>query len=226
MRRSGSRMVGRCSSGVAVPERLGDEVLVGHRDERHAHARHPPDLGRVHAARVDHHVGLDVAAVGLHAAHAPAAHVDPGHARVRVDVAAALARALGERVGEQARVEVAVGRQPRGAEHAVGGHQREALLRLLGATAARAAARTSSPSRPGAASPPSAPQTRRAAARRTRPSRSRASGRARPSPSSSASATPSRAAGRRARPSGTSSREVSWLRSTSTTSSQPSSARW
>ena len=62
----------------------------------------------------------------------PAGDVDRGHARVGVDVAAGLARALGERVGQQARVEVAVGRQPRRAEHAVDRHQREALLRLLG----------------------------------------------------------------------------------------------
>ena len=104
---------------------------MGHRHERHAHAGHAPDLRGEHAAGVDHDVGLDVAALGAHPAHAPVAHVEPGHARVRVDVAAALARALGERVGEQARVEVAVGRQPRRAEHAVGGHEREALLRLL-----------------------------------------------------------------------------------------------
>ena len=116
----------------SLAERLGDEVLVRHRHERDAHARHAADLGREHAAGVDHHLGLDVPAVGLDAAHAAAGDVDRGHARVGVDVAAALARALGERVGQQARVEVAVGRQPRGAEHAVGGHEREALLRLLG----------------------------------------------------------------------------------------------
>ncbi len=103
-----------------------------HRDERHAHARHAADLGREHAARVDDDVGLDVTPVGLDAAHAAVPHLDPGHPRVRVDVGAGLARALGQRVGQQARVEVAVGRQPRGAEHAVDRHQREALERLLG----------------------------------------------------------------------------------------------
>ena len=49
-----------------------------------------------------------------------------------VDRAAAAPRAVGERVGQLRRVQVAVGRQPGGAEHAVGDHQREALLRLLG----------------------------------------------------------------------------------------------
>ena len=113
-------------------QRLRDEVLVRHRDERHPHPGHPADLGREHPARVDDDLGLDAAAVGLHAPHAAALDVDRGDARVRVDVAAGLARALGERVGQQARVEVAVGRQPRRPEHAVDRHQREALERLLG----------------------------------------------------------------------------------------------
>ena len=38
---------------------LRDHVLVRHRDHGHANARHAADLRRVHAARVDHHLGLD-----------------------------------------------------------------------------------------------------------------------------------------------------------------------
>ena len=48
-------------SGSRSPERLGDEVLVRHRDDRDAHAREPADLRRVHAAGVDDDLALDVA---------------------------------------------------------------------------------------------------------------------------------------------------------------------
>ena len=117
---------------VALAERLRDEVLVRHRHDRHAHAREPADLGREHAARVDDDLALDVAALGAHAGHRAALDVDPGDARVGGDLAAAAARAVRERVRELARIEVAVGRQPRRADHAVGDHQREPLARLLG----------------------------------------------------------------------------------------------
>ena len=60
-------------------ERLGHQVLVGEGDQRHADAGHAADLGRVHAAGVDHDLGLDLAAVGAHAAHAAVADLDPGH---------------------------------------------------------------------------------------------------------------------------------------------------
>ena len=117
---------------AALPERLRDEVLVGEGDDRDPHAGQPSDLGRVHAAGVDHDVGLDVALVRAHPVHAAAVDVDAEDPRVEVDRAAAAARAVGERVGELRRVQVAVGRQPRGAQHAVGDHQRELLPRLLG----------------------------------------------------------------------------------------------
>ena len=195
----------------ALAERLRDEVLVRHRHDRHAHAGEPGDLRGVHPAGVDEHLALDVAAVGRDAAHGAAADVDPGHAGVREDPAAAAARAVGQRVGEPARVQVAVGRQPGGADHPVGGHQREALLRLLGGDQLQRQPERLRPARPGAASPPSARACTRAGCRRTRSSpgrarRRRAAGRARPSPSSSASARPSRAAARPGPRSGTSSR--------------------
>ena len=117
---------------TALAEGLRDEVLVRERDHGDAHAGEPADLRREHAARVDDDVGLDVAAVRAHALDAAAVHVDPGDARAREGPAAAPPRAVGQGEGELRRVEVAVGRQPRGAEHAVGHHQREALGRLLG----------------------------------------------------------------------------------------------
>ena len=105
---------------------------MGERDQRHPHTGHPPDLGREHAAGVDDDLGLDVAPVGAHAAHPAVADVDPGHPGRGEDPAAAAAGAVGERVGQLRGVEVAVGRQPGGAQHSLGRHQREQLPGLLG----------------------------------------------------------------------------------------------
>ena len=66
-----------------------------------------------------------------HAGHPAAIRADRDDPRVRPDLRAALARAGGQRVGEPGRVEPAVGRQPDGAQDAVGRHEREAVLRLL-----------------------------------------------------------------------------------------------
>ena len=115
MSRSGSRRVGR-GSRVALAEGLGHEVLVRHRHDRHAHARHAPDLGGVHAAGVHHDLALDVArarstrrARGRPSTSMPVTRVDGEHPH------AAPARAVGQRVGELRRVEVAVGRDERAA---------------------------------------------------------------------------------------------------------------
>jgi hypothetical protein len=120
------------AGGGDLLQRLGDQVLVGHRQQRHPHAGHPGDLGGVHAAGVDDYLRLDVAAVGVHAAHTSLAHLDPRHPGMGEDAAAAAAGAVGEGVGQLRRVDVAVGGQPGGAEHALGGHQRKHLLCILG----------------------------------------------------------------------------------------------
>ncbi len=108
-----------------------------HRDDRHGHADHPADLWREHAARVDDHVGADLAPFALvldgHAGHPATVGADRHDARLRADLGTALAGARGQRIGEPRRVEPAVGRQPDGAEHAIGGHQREAVTGFLGA---------------------------------------------------------------------------------------------
>ena len=105
---------------------------MGHRQERHADTGHAPDLGGEHAAGVDHDLGLDVAAVGVDGADPAAGDFDAGDPGVGEDPAAAAAGAVGERVGQLRGVDVAVGRQPGGTEHAIGRHQREELLGLLG----------------------------------------------------------------------------------------------
>ena len=126
---------------------------------------------------------------------------------------AAPARPAEERVREAARIEIAVGRQPDRAEHAVGVHQREPVVRLAAPTPAPSADRTSSPSRAGGAAPPCAPgvdairsdpTSRHRVDAGLRPAR--AAGTRRRCASSSASAAGSTGAGRRGRPSGTCSR--------------------
>ncbi len=80
-------------------QRLRHQVLVGEGDQGDADAGHPGDLGRVHAARVDDDLRGDVTAIGPHAADAAVADLDPGHPGRGEDPAAALAGAIGERVG-------------------------------------------------------------------------------------------------------------------------------
>ena len=108
--------------GGALAERLGDQVLVREGDDGHAHPGHAADLGRVHAARVDDDLGLDVAPFGRDAAHPPLGDHNVVDARVGEHLAAPAARAVDERVGEQRRIQVTVGGQVGGAAHPVGHH--------------------------------------------------------------------------------------------------------
>ena len=171
-----------------------------------------------------------VAPVGLDAGRRARARRRSPVTRVCVlDLRAAPPRALGERERQLARVDVAVGRQVGGAEHAVGRHRREQRLRLGGA-------RSSSSGRPNVFAQPAwraissirssrrrEPERADLAPARLEPDlRPRACGRARRSPSSSASA--------RATPRSWPTRPAEWnveplvrsARSTRTTSSQPS----
>ena len=125
-------------------------------DDRHVDADHPRDLRRVHAAGVDDDVGADGALVGHHLVHAAVLQRDAGDARALLDVGPAQPGAVGQREGQLAGVEVAVLRQEGRAQHAVGAHRWEHLLRLCRPRRSRSAARSSWPSRPGAAAPPCA----------------------------------------------------------------------
>ena len=191
-------------------EWLRDEVLVRHRHDRHAHAGHPADLGGEHPAGVDEDLALDVAPLRRDAAHATArARRSPRHA-----CASRSARRRGAR-RRPARRSAA---RDRGSRRSAG-TTRRARRRSTSAgsapapparTAARAAARTCAPTRPGAASPARARACRPGGCRRTRssPGRTRTpragAGRARRCTSSSASARRCRAADRRAPRNGTS----------------------
>ena len=148
--------------------------------------------------------------------------------RVEVKIShAAPARAVGQRVGELGGVEVAVGGDARAARARRRWTSAGTSPSPRRRRSAPSAGRRSSPSPPGGAAPPSAPRSRPAGCRRTRsspgrtPTPRRAAGRARPSTSSSWSATPSRAAGPTRPAEWKVEPEVSWLRSSSTTSSQP-----
>ncbi len=111
--------------------RARDEVLVRHRDDRHLDPCERAKFPCENPAGVDHDLRFDRALVGLDADYPPVLDPDRGDARVRVDLRAAAAGALGERERELARVDVAVGGEVGRAEHAVGRHGREHLLRPL-----------------------------------------------------------------------------------------------
>ena len=94
MSRSGSRSVGRCSPASRSRNGWVTRYSCANGTTGTRTPGQPADLGGEHAAGVDDDLGLDVAPLGPDAAHAAVGDVDPGHARVREDLAAALARAL------------------------------------------------------------------------------------------------------------------------------------
>jgi hypothetical protein len=104
---------------------------VCHRDHRDDDSHQPPDLGREHPAGVDDGLGVDSAVIGFHGPDPAALHLDPRHSSVRADLGAAAPGALGQSERQLARVDVAVGREVSGAEHALRGHRREELSRLI-----------------------------------------------------------------------------------------------
>ena len=113
---------------------LGEEVLVGHRDDRHVDPGEPTDLRGEHAAGVDHDVRPDLRALAPvldgDPGHAAPLHADADDARVRPDRDAPLAGPGGEGERQTRRVEPAVGRQVDGRQHAIERHQREERVRL------------------------------------------------------------------------------------------------
>ena len=103
---------------------------MGEGDERHVDAGHPPDLRRVHAAGVDHELGLDRALVGHDLPHPAVLDLDAGDSRVLADLGASPSRPLDQGEGELAGVDVAVGREKRRSEHALGAHRWKHPLRV------------------------------------------------------------------------------------------------
>ena len=109
----------------------GQQVLVRHRDDGDGDPGHDRDLGCEHPAGVDHHLGFDGTLIGLDAADAGAIDFDRGDPRALQDPRAAAPRAFGQCQCQPARVEVAVGRNESGPDHAVSRHQRKPPQRLL-----------------------------------------------------------------------------------------------
>ena len=101
---------------------------MSHRDQGHHHPGEAADLGRVHAARVDHQLRLDRSLVGDDAAHPAPLELDRSDPGVLKDLGAAASGSGREGERELARVEVAVGRQVGRAQHAVDRHRREEPL--------------------------------------------------------------------------------------------------
>ncbi len=111
-------------AGMDALDRLGEQVLVGHRDDRDGDARQPADLGSEHPAGVDDDVGRDrlaraVAKLDVDAGDAAAVHADPHDPGVGPDRDALLPGAGRQRHGQPGRIEPAVGRQPDRAEDAL-----------------------------------------------------------------------------------------------------------
>ena len=115
-------------------DRVGEQVLVGHRDDRHGDAGKAADLGGEHAAGVHDDVRLDIRPLAPvldgHPRHAAALDADPDDPGVWPDRDPALAGARREREREPRRVEPAVRGQVDGPEDPVERHQREELVRL------------------------------------------------------------------------------------------------
>ena len=112
-------------------DRLGDEILVLHRDERNVDAGHAPDLARPLPGADHELVAGDAALVGHDGAHAPVLDLDAGDLDALGDGDAGHARALGQRLVISDGRGLPVGRQEGGADDVVDLHQRPQLLRLL-----------------------------------------------------------------------------------------------
>ena len=113
-------------------DRLGYDVLVLHRNQRHVDPGQRRDLARPLPGAVDHHLAGDRTLGGHHAAGPALLDRDAGDRAVLDDGGAAPARALGEREGDVGGVGLAVGRQEGGADHVGHLHQRPQVARLSG----------------------------------------------------------------------------------------------
>ena len=110
--------------------RLGDDVLVLDGDDRNVEADHGRGLARIVAGRRDHVLASDVALLGAHQPFAARRALDRRHRRLAIDLAAAVAGANGQRLGQVGRGDMAVIRMIERAHQAVGVAERPELLHL------------------------------------------------------------------------------------------------
>ena len=106
---------------------LGDQVLVRQRHDRQVLADHRRDLAAAIARGVDHGLGLDRALVRVHLPFARGQALDRGDLGAAVDRRTRIARALGERLRQLRRIDVAVVRVVEAGQDAAGVDERMAL---------------------------------------------------------------------------------------------------
>ena len=111
--------------------RLGDDILVLDRDDRNVDAQHLAGLAHEIAGRRDDVLAGDVALVGLDQPFAGGFLLDAGDRGVAIDFSAAIARTLGERLGEIGGLDIAVIGMLDGADDAVRLAERPDFLELL-----------------------------------------------------------------------------------------------
>ena len=99
---------------------FGDQVLVGQRDDRQVLADHRGHFAAAVARRVDDRLRLDHALRRVHTPFARGSAFDRGDPRVAMNLRAGVARALGQRLRQLRRVDVAVVRIVQSGENVVG----------------------------------------------------------------------------------------------------------
>ena len=113
-------------------DRLGHEVLMRHRDDRHGEADQPANLVRPDPGRVDDDLARHGPLLGLDTSHLAAVDLDAHHVHPGPDRDPALSGAGGQRAGERRGIDPAVGRQIGGALDPRDAHHGEQIVRLVG----------------------------------------------------------------------------------------------
>ncbi len=112
--------------------RLGDDVLMLHRNDRNIDPDHATRITGEIARGGDDVLASNVALVGHHLPLAVRLPLDRRHSRLAVDLAAAVARAPRQRLGEVGRLDVAVLRMLDGADDPLDVAERPDVLDLAG----------------------------------------------------------------------------------------------
>ncbi len=118
-------------AGAQPGDRLGDHVVMRHRDDRQRHADGGGELARPLTGGEDDDAGSDLPGAGL---EPPARRrtLEAGHGRGSVDPRSAVGGALRVGVREARRIDPAVGREVGRADEVDGIHERKQLRRPRG----------------------------------------------------------------------------------------------
>ena len=110
----------------------GQQILVGHRDDRDVHPGHPADFRGEHSGCVDNHLGFDRSAAGLDTLDGAAFDADRSHPNALANSCPPSAGPLREGESQAAGVEVAIGVHEGGAHDPLRTHEWETLNGLSG----------------------------------------------------------------------------------------------